>query len=142
MRMIDEGVVRSEDVNLQREAVSLVQQVKAWRAKATKGELLPQAVRDNMLRVARALTQETMQGHRTQINAWKSVVDDTQGLSWQKVFPDEFNKYFENRVKPPGRARAVNAGSTVGGSVDTRRPSFSPERQRLFIQKNGEYPRD
>tara|TARA_S200002703_G_scaffold42066_1_gene36420 strand:+ start:41 stop:1213 length:1173 start_codon:yes stop_codon:yes gene_type:complete len=114
-RMIDDGVVRSEDVNLQREAVSLVQQVKAWKDKAVKGELLPQAVRDNMRRVARALTQETMQGYKTQISAWRTVVEDTPGLKWGSVMPDEFNKYFETPAAAP-KGKGVPVSSRVGGA--------------------------
>lgn len=100
-RMIDDGVVRSEDVRLQGEAVSLLEQLKLWQQKVKEGDLLPAGVRQRMHQMAQELSRETVAGHRTIVSGYRSVIEDTPGLKWNRVFPKEFESFFSAGTQGP-----------------------------------------
>tara|TARA_R110002020_G_scaffold29436_2_gene92802 strand:- start:9566 stop:10867 length:1302 start_codon:yes stop_codon:yes gene_type:complete len=115
-RMIDDGVVRGEDVTMQASASSLYERLNLFIETKKSGELLPQAVRDKMRTMANTLANSTAKGLKTQIDAWQTVVDDTPGLQWKRVFPPTFNKFLVPRTF--GTGDGDGAGAAAGNGID------------------------
>lgn len=113
-RMIDDGVVRSEDIRLQGEALSVYAELKRWAQNKKQGDILDPTLRSRMSEMARALAEETVGNTMTEVSAWKSVVDQEVGLDWNKVFPPSLMRWADkSRYTNP-----ANSGSTkLQGSV-------------------------
>ena len=86
-RMLDEGVVRGEDITTQASAKSAYDTVTLWLANKKEGDLLPQPVRDKMRTMANILSRQTVAGISTTLNSWREVVLDTPGLEWKNIMP-------------------------------------------------------
>ena len=109
VRMIDDGVVRGEDIRLQQSAVSVVERLKIWKAQAQEGELLGENLRANMQRVAEALQHETMMVTSRRLADVKSIVDRMPGLEWSMVVPEWRRVYETYLTGPPQSKRPNNA---------------------------------
>ena len=107
-RMVDDGVVRSDDVALQASARSLRDSVVAQLENIKKGDLLPQSVRDNMTEMTRVLLSETLPGIEAGIAGVEEIVGMDERLDFNRVFSPSFRTFLE-------RARA-NARPAIGSS--------------------------
>tara|TARA_R110002153_G_scaffold168885_2_gene321661 strand:- start:433 stop:1842 length:1410 start_codon:yes stop_codon:yes gene_type:complete len=138
-RMIDDGVVRSEDVKMQGEATSLYQQLNLFVEKRKSGDLLPQPVRDKMRSMANKLANKTVGGLKTQIEAWQTVVDDTHGLQWKRVFPPTLNEFLVPRKFGTGDGNGNGAGKSSRPNpsnytgTDAQWDALSKKDQDLYL---------
>jgi hypothetical protein len=107
-RLIDDGVVRSDDVALQGSARSLRDSVVAQIENIKKGDLLPQSVRDNMADMTRVLLGQTLPGIEAGITGVKEIVGMDERLNFNRVFAPSFRTFLE-------RARA-NVRPATGSS--------------------------
>lgn len=112
-RLIDDGVVRSDDVRLQGSAQSLRDSVVTQIENIKKGDLLPQSVRDNMADMTRVLLEQTLPGIEAGISGVEEIVGMDERLDFNRVFTPSFRTFLE-------RARA-NARPATGAS-DTSVP--------------------
>mgnify|MGYP003638973353 CR=1 FL=1 len=99
-RMIDDGVVRGEDVKMQASAQSLYGKLATFVNNYKEGDVLHPDVRKRMRAMANTLANSTISNIKTTVNAWKGVVMDTPGLSWGRVFPGELDAFFKVRESP------------------------------------------
>jgi hypothetical protein len=99
-RMIDDGVVRGEDVKMQASAQSLYGKLATFVNNYKKGDVLHPDTRLNMRAMADTLANSTKSNIKTIVNAWKGVVMETPGLSWDRVFPGELDTFFEETGSP------------------------------------------
>jgi len=86
-RLIDPAVVRGEDVALIRSAASVYDQAKSWAAKAEKGELLPEPIRQNMMEMTKALYEASMPRRMNRLEGYRDIVSGHKGLSFDNVVP-------------------------------------------------------
>lgn len=107
-RMVDDGVVRSDDVALQASARSLRDSVVAQLENIKKGDLLPQSVRDNMVEMTRVLLRKTLPGIESGITGVEEIVGMDGRLDFNRVFAPSSRTFLE-------RARA-NAQPATGSS--------------------------
>jgi hypothetical protein len=107
-RMVDDGVVRSDDVALQASARSLRDSVVAQLENIKKGDLLPQSVRDNMTEMTRVLLSQTLPGIEAGIAGVEEIVGMDERLDFNRVFSPSFRTFLE-------RARA-NVRPATGSS--------------------------
>jgi hypothetical protein len=62
------------------------------------------------------LANKTTEGLKTQIDAWQTVVDDTPGLQWKRVFPPTLNKFLVQKAFGTGDGNG--AGAAAGNGID------------------------
>ena len=94
-RLIDDGVVRSDDVELQGSARSLRDSVVAQIENIKKGDLLPQSVRDNMADMTRVLLGETLPGIEAGITSVEEIVGMDERLDFNRVFAPSSRTFLE-----------------------------------------------
>ena len=125
-RMLDEGVVRGEDITTQASAKSAYDTVTLWLANKKEGDLLPQPVRDKMRTMANILSRQTVKGISTTLNSWREVVLDTSGLEWKNIMPLGLDAFLTTGMteadkealnwakKNPNDPRAIEAKKRLG----------------------------
>lgn len=111
-RLIDDGVVRSDDVRLQGSAKSLRDSVVAQIENIKKGDLLPQSVRDNMADMTRVLLGETLPGIEAGITGVQEIVGMDERLDFKQVFAPSFRTFLER-----ARRNTLPKVASTGGQV-------------------------
>ena len=117
-RMIDPGVVRGEDVKLQATAQSLGEEIALYIKKKQTGQLLGPKLRAKMLDVAEQITQSTASNAEITLGGYKDIVDQNQDLSWRKIMPRKFDRYFDAGLGQQGWSKAsdeIIAAKDAGG---------------------------
>ena len=99
IKMIDDGIVRTEDVNLQKDATSLKNRLVIRLEGLKKGVVWDEPTREKILQSARevANSQIGLGGIASQVEGWKNVVERTKGLNWRNVWPEQFDRYITAR---------------------------------------------
>ena len=116
-RLIDPGVVRKEDVELQSTANSLLGRLLLQVKKLEAGDHLDDPLRKKMREVANAIGSKTASNIKITIDGWKGVVDETPGLTWGRIMPPEFDQYFDlgldsgEEGETPGQKPPTYAGT-------------------------------
>ena len=90
-RLIDPGVVKGEDIQLQRDATSLGLALKQWALKAKTGEILPDPVRKRMLSMANLLGKAVVEVNREEILGQKDRFEMNKQLDWRRVWPKRWD---------------------------------------------------
>lgn len=111
-RMVDDGVVRSDDVALQASARSLRDSVVAQLENIKKGDLLPQSVRDNMAEMTRVLLAQTLPGIEAGIAGVEEIVGMDERLDFNRVFSPSFRTFLE-RARANARPATVSSNTSV-----------------------------
>ena len=110
-RLIDDGVVRSDDVKLQGSARSLRDSVVAQIENIKAGDLLPQSVRDNMADMTRVLLGQTLPGIEARITGVQEIVGMDERLDFNQVFAPSVRTFLERARKNTQPPSALLAGS-------------------------------
>ena len=111
VRMVDDGVVRAEDMRIQREAVSWWQSIQAAIKKMGTGALLGEengALRKNMRSAAKVLMRSTMRHQRARVENQKALVEE-DNLDWNRVI----SKYMYNSIVMGGKDPAESVLTDV-----------------------------
>ena len=104
VRMVDEGVVRAEDMRIQQAAVSFAESITALLAQAGEGVLLgPEGstLRQNMKAAAAVLHRAIMRNTRDQVDNQKYLVGE-ENLDWNRVISPEMEKIFSEETLTKG----------------------------------------
>ncbi len=101
VRMIDDGVVRGEDIEIQADAVSLKERVQVWYKNKAEGDQLGDDTRANMAAVAMGFDDQVHKNRTERILGVKDIVDRTKGLEWRNVIPDRTWAIINNRPSVP-----------------------------------------
>ena len=102
-KMIDEGVVRSDDVRLQGSAVSMRDELQLWLKNKAEGDMLPETVRVRMREAAKLFSEVNMQAVRTRLSSIKEMVDKRGELDFDQVVS-------------PSQWAALQSGTVLGGA--------------------------
>jgi len=85
-KMIDEGVVKGEDVRLIAGAVSTWNQIKLWKETRKSGDQLAEATRAQMADMARSLFEDGSKEIQERLLGQKDIVNTAHpGLDWNKI---------------------------------------------------------
>jgi len=103
-KMVDEGVVRGEDIRVQQMAQSFVDQMKGWINQAKEGELLPDAVRQKMAQTAYSVYQNNTATHKRTVEGFRAI-SERRGMDFENIWPTELSSYFG--VKEPKLSKGV-----------------------------------
>lgn len=109
VRMVDDGVVRGEDITIMREAASLKEILGSWIAKKQEGELLHPTVREKMRKAAKALTAAETKNARSNLNEIKIRFNKKKYGEWSQVIPKAQETRFKNLF---GEAPTFNFSKT------------------------------
>ena len=99
--MIDEGVVRGEDVKLIGSAVSIFEDMKRWRDQAMKGDKLTDKSRAQMAIIARDFFRDGTGIINTRLDGWKDIVETNDQLDWNKIVPERTYSLITGGVELP-----------------------------------------
>ena len=124
IKMIDEGVVRGEEVRLQREAQSLKNYAGTIIQQWKEGDILSDTVRGRMANMARLIQNSVMQTTARSLADTKSIVDRTEGLDWSMVVP-QYSRVYEpflvdlmmNDSGSPARKAPPISHTEMGGAL-------------------------
>ena len=100
-KMIDEGVVRGEDVKLIGSAVSIFEDMKRWRDQAMKGDKLTDKSRAQMAIIARDFFRDGTGIINTRLEGWRDVVETNDQLDWNKIVPEKTYAMLTGGVELP-----------------------------------------
>jgi hypothetical protein len=126
IKMIDDGIVRTEDVKLQKDATALRNRMQIKIEGLMAGVVWDKETRQKILQSARevANSQIGLGGIASQVEGWKNVVDRTKGLNWRNVWPEEFDRYITARkpnrpkvgLSPTEKKLGINLPNPFGGA--------------------------
>jgi len=128
-KMIDEGVVRGEDVKLIGSAVSVFEDLKRWRDQAMKGDKLTDKSRAQMAIIARDFFRDGTGIINTRLDGWKDIVETNDQLDWNKIVPERTYSLITGGVELP------NIPGFGPGSQDNPIEGLTRED----VEKNKEY---
>lgn len=100
-KMIDEGVVRSDDIALIGSAESYWGQIMRWAKYAKEGDKLTDKARANIALIARDFFREGNGLVETRLEGWKNVVDAQDQLDWNRIVPRETYEELKAEVQMP-----------------------------------------
>ena len=89
IKMIDEGVVRGEEVRLQGSATSIPQWVMTQYNKAKRGDALSDPVRARIAHMVKEIHATKGGIRRSRLEGVKDIVDGTPGMVWNRVIPEK-----------------------------------------------------
>ena len=100
-RLIDPGVVRGEDVELQQNAVDFLTQLQTWAQTKTEGNVLDNSVRERMLETSRQIGASRTQTFQKFVAAQKEL-SITNNVPWNRVFASKsMQKYLDPTLAMP-----------------------------------------
>ena len=121
-RLVDDGVVRGEDIALQASATGWYTQLITWSQKAKTGDLLDNSIRARMIETAKQIAAARYATFQTTVAAQKEL-SIANNVPWEKVFASQSMKRFLDPVakmpvadltKPrKGEARGPNEISII-----------------------------
>lgn len=114
VRMVDDGVVRSEDIRLQQSAVSISEQLKIWVKQAKDGELLSRELRNKMESAASALYDETMKTIQGRLDGYKTMAEQ-DGVPFDRIVP---RSVFDTVMADVGKGGKKPGDVSGGWSVE------------------------
>ena len=103
-KMIDEGVVRSDDVALQGSAVSMRDELQLWLKNKSEGDMLPETTRQRMRRAAKLFTDVNMRAVRQRLGSIKQMVTKRGELDFDQIVS-------------PSQWKALQADTVLGRST-------------------------
>lgn len=87
-KLVDEGVVRGEDVRLQQEAVSVFERAKQWLDQQQEGTLLPPQVRDNLAAASKVLVEVSNRAAQDRLAGYQGIAN-RKLFNWENIVPKE-----------------------------------------------------
>jgi hypothetical protein len=93
IKMVDEGVVKADEVDLQTSAGSLKTRITVWRDNAKKGDLLDNTLRQRMFEVAKQIMAARSRDFQGTVASQKQLAINNN-VPWEKVFVSEGMKRF------------------------------------------------
>ena len=115
-RLIDDAVVRGEDVELIQSAASTTNRLKAWVKNKKEGDVLDDNLRRHMADMARDLYASGSATHISRIDGFRSIVESIPGLKWGRVVPDATSDMLSSPLPYPkylrGKAAIKNPQTT------------------------------
>ncbi len=93
IKMVDEGVVKADEVDLQTSAGSLKTRITVWRDNAKKGDLLDNTLRQRMFEVAKQIMAARSKDFQGTVASQKQLAINNN-VPWEKVFVSEGMKRF------------------------------------------------
>jgi len=110
-RLIDPGVVKGEDITLQKEATSLGLALRRWANQAKTGEILPEKVRNRMLNMANLLGKAVIEVNREEILGQKDRFEMNEQLDWRRVWPKRWDALISTRELDSGSTNSIKKGT-------------------------------
>lgn len=111
IRMVDDGVVRGEDISIMREATSLREFLKQQVEKVRKGELLSPSVRQKMQESARQLLNSEVKNATNNLSEIKQRFDEKGIGQWSQIIPPSQAKRFDSFVEIGVKPTSANANT-------------------------------
>jgi len=96
-RLIDDGVVRGEDIALQGSTQSLVGQLALWAKNKKEGDLLDDTIRKRMATVANQLGESVYSTFRETVRYEKELAAQNN-VPWGRVFGKSYDKYLGGAI--------------------------------------------
>ena len=109
-RLIDDGVVRGEDVALQKRTQSLYEYLEMQKATIAKGHLLSDGVRQRMAAVANQLGQSVYVNFAEIVKGQKELAEQNR-VPWNRVWASSMDKYLEPKEPQLGDQGGVEPGA-------------------------------
>lgn len=110
-KLVDEGIVRGEDVALQQGTASLREQLTQWAQSKKTGELLDPELRNRMLATGEAIAKQRFGRASMTVNAYRSAVGSDPRLNWRNIWPQQLDQFFPRQ--------AAQTGNGSGGQSST-----------------------
>ena len=112
-KMIDEGVVRGEDVTMIGSAASALQQVQLTMNNFAQGDKLAEATRAQMAKIAQDFYNAGTAQVDERLKGWRDVVLENDQLDWNKVVPARSWAVLQDQkiAKIPERLQRLMKGS-------------------------------
>jgi hypothetical protein len=137
-KMIDEGVVKGEDVRLIAGAVSTLNQLKLWKETRVSGDQLSETTRAQMADMARSLFEDGSKEIQERLLGQKDIVNAAHpGLDWNKIIaPTVFNRLTGDNVDGL-RAKRLMIPTRLMKYFDGMSPKTAKKLQLTQIQITG-----
>lgn len=123
-KLIDEGVVRGEDIRVQQQATSLLEQVKVWKAQAQTGELLPGPLRQKMADAAQAVYENNNSANFRTVNSFRGIAERRK-LDFRNIWDESL---FGTVPGISGLAQPNNPPAAPPPGAPPPPPGFVPAR--------------
>lgn len=115
IKMVDEGVVKADEVDLQTSAGSLKTRITVWRDNAKKGDLLDNTLRRRMFEVAKQIMAARSGDFQSTVASQKELAINNN-VPWEKVFVSKGMKRFLDAPAPIPKFDFNATGSPPDGN--------------------------
>lgn len=129
-KLLDPGaVVREADVELTRNAQSVLDRLKTWAANKSEGDQLPQPLRDKIRELSEQIQRTSLAVLKDRVVPYRSAIEDNGG-KWDRVVPPVLMQRFGWDVETPPQQPAPTAAM----------PAVDPDAARAELRRRGVIP--